>query len=148
MALVSISNLTRIFDVSKPWLNRLIERKPKALLTAGVAHVFLGEPEAWRSWTARADFEGLGNVSLLPLDVTDVSSIDRLSAEIGGKVDILINTASFVRPGGVMGQDAVFAKDAFEVNTIGFMRLAQGFGTGMAARAQDQIGRASRRGRG
>ncbi|WP_299692293.1 oligopeptide/dipeptide ABC transporter ATP-binding protein [uncultured Tateyamaria sp.] len=34
MALVSIRNLTRIFDVSKPWLNRLIERKPKALLTA------------------------------------------------------------------------------------------------------------------
>ncbi|MEL7126760.1 MAG: oligopeptide/dipeptide ABC transporter ATP-binding protein [Pseudomonadota bacterium] len=34
MAIVSIRNLTRIFDVSKPWLNRLIERKPKALLTA------------------------------------------------------------------------------------------------------------------
>mmetsp|Transcript_28784 Transcript_28784/g.54669 ORF Transcript_28784/g.54669 Transcript_28784/m.54669 type:complete len:321 (-) Transcript_28784:3551-4513(-) len=34
MSLVSIRNLTRIFDVSKPWLNRLIERKPKALLTA------------------------------------------------------------------------------------------------------------------
>ena len=34
MALVSIRNLTRIFDVSKPWLNRLIERRPRALLTA------------------------------------------------------------------------------------------------------------------
>ncbi|MEL6566413.1 MAG: oligopeptide/dipeptide ABC transporter ATP-binding protein [Pseudomonadota bacterium] len=34
MAIVSIRNLTRIFDVSKPWLNRLIERKPKALVTA------------------------------------------------------------------------------------------------------------------
>ncbi|MFL4470384.1 ABC transporter ATP-binding protein [Tateyamaria armeniaca] len=34
MALVSIRHLTRIFDVSKPWLNRLIERKPRALLTA------------------------------------------------------------------------------------------------------------------
>jgi peptide/nickel transport system ATP-binding protein len=34
MALVSIRNLTRIFDVSKPWLNRVIERKPRALLTA------------------------------------------------------------------------------------------------------------------
>src|SRR6056297_4353336 len=33
-ALVSVKNLTRIFDVSKPWLNRMIERKPKALLTA------------------------------------------------------------------------------------------------------------------
>jgi peptide/nickel transport system ATP-binding protein len=33
-ALISVRNLTRIFDVSKPWLNRVIERQPKALLTA------------------------------------------------------------------------------------------------------------------
>ena len=34
MALVSVRNLTRIFDVSKPWLNRVVERRPRALLTA------------------------------------------------------------------------------------------------------------------
>jgi len=34
MALVSIRNLSRIFDVSKPWLNRVIERLPRAQLTA------------------------------------------------------------------------------------------------------------------
>jgi len=34
MALVSIRNLSRIFDVSKPWLNRIIERRPKSQLTA------------------------------------------------------------------------------------------------------------------
>ncbi len=33
-SLVSVRNLTRVFDVSKPWLNRLIERAPMALLTA------------------------------------------------------------------------------------------------------------------
>jgi peptide/nickel transport system ATP-binding protein len=33
-ALVSVANLTRIFDVSRPWLNRLIEREPKAFLHA------------------------------------------------------------------------------------------------------------------
>ncbi len=33
-ALVSVINLTRIFDVSRPWLNRLIEREPKAFLHA------------------------------------------------------------------------------------------------------------------
>lgn len=32
--LVRISNLTRTFDVSRPWLNRLIEREPKAFLHA------------------------------------------------------------------------------------------------------------------
>ena len=34
MSLVSVQNLTRIFDVSKPWLNRVIERREKAFLTA------------------------------------------------------------------------------------------------------------------
>ena len=34
MALVSVAGLTRIFDVSKPWLNRVIERREKAYLTA------------------------------------------------------------------------------------------------------------------
>ena len=31
---VSIKGLTRVFDVSKPWLNRVLERRGKALLTA------------------------------------------------------------------------------------------------------------------
>jgi peptide/nickel transport system ATP-binding protein len=42
--LVRIANLTRIFDVSKPLLNRVIERLPKALLTA-VSDVSFDIPE-------------------------------------------------------------------------------------------------------
>jgi peptide/nickel transport system ATP-binding protein len=33
-ALISIKTLTRVFDVSKPWLNRVLERREKAYLTA------------------------------------------------------------------------------------------------------------------
>jgi oligopeptide/dipeptide ABC transporter ATP-binding protein len=33
-AYVKIKDLTRVFDVSKPWLNRVLERRSKALLTA------------------------------------------------------------------------------------------------------------------
>lgn len=32
--LIEVSNLTREFDVSKPWLNRMIEREPKQFLRA------------------------------------------------------------------------------------------------------------------
>ena len=122
-----------VSDARSPVALALVE----ALLAAGAAHVFVGEPEAWRHWPKRAAFEGRDDVSLLPLDVTDVTSVQKLSAEIGGKVDILINTASFTRPGGVIGNDTTFARDAMEVNTLGLMRLAQGFGPGMAARVQD-----------
>ena len=34
MSLVVVRGLTRVFDVSKPWLNRVIERLPKRKLTA------------------------------------------------------------------------------------------------------------------
>ncbi|MEO9650782.1 MAG: oligopeptide/dipeptide ABC transporter ATP-binding protein [Roseobacter sp.] len=34
MKLVQIKNLTRLFDVSKPWLNRVLEGRSKAFLTA------------------------------------------------------------------------------------------------------------------
>ncbi|WP_293451017.1 SDR family NAD(P)-dependent oxidoreductase [Planktotalea sp.] len=111
----------------------------QALLRAGAAHVFLGEPETWLSWPERAEFEGLDNVSILPLDVTDVSSVAKLAAEIGGKVDILINTASYARPGGILDTDTTFAGNSFEVNALGLMRLAQGFGPAMAGRVQDGI---------
>ena len=43
-ALISVRDLTRIFDVSKPWLNRVIERLPRALLTA-VSEVSFDVPE-------------------------------------------------------------------------------------------------------
>ncbi len=33
-AMVSVRNLTRRFDVSKPWLNRVVERLPRSILTA------------------------------------------------------------------------------------------------------------------
>lgn len=34
MTLVRVNHLTRVFDVSKPWLNRVTERLPKRMLTA------------------------------------------------------------------------------------------------------------------
>jgi peptide/nickel transport system ATP-binding protein len=44
MTLVSVRNLTRRFDVSKPWLNRVLERLPKRFLTA-VSDVSFDVPE-------------------------------------------------------------------------------------------------------
>lgn len=115
----------------------------KALLGAGATTIFIGEPEDWRNWEGRAALAALENVDLLPLDVTDTSSVTRLAAEIGGKVDILINTASFLRPGGVLGGDTVFARDSMETNVLGLMRLAQAFGPAMAGRTADGVNSAA-----
>jgi len=60
-ALVSIANLTRVFDVSKPWLNRLIERLPKRHLTA-VSEVSFDIPE--RSTYALVGESGSGKSTI------------------------------------------------------------------------------------
>ncbi len=44
MTLVAIRHLSKLFDVSKPWLNRVLERQPKQILTA-VSDVTFGIEE-------------------------------------------------------------------------------------------------------
>lgn len=110
----------------------------RALAKAGAETVFVGEAEAWRDNPVRAQLLALPQVQLVPLDVTNTASVTALAAQIGGKVDILINNARFVRPGGVIARgDTVFAQQELEVNYLGLMRLAQSFGPAMRARGTD-----------
>ena len=114
--------------------------RAKALLDAGAATVFVGEAEGWRPYLQREILAAMPGVTLLPLDVTDGSSVVELAGEIGGKTDILINNARFVRPGGILERgDTVFAREEMEVNYLGLMRLAQAFGPAMRARGADGV---------
>ena len=99
MALVSIRNLTRIFDVSKPWLNRLIERRPKALLTAvsdvsfeieeRTVYALVGESGSGKSTIGKM-LVGLlrpsdGNVDIRGIDLaheTDAARIESIRSDI------------------------------------------------------------------
>lgn len=115
-----------------------------ALLDAGAASVFVGESESWRPHANRDLLAVLEKVEILPLDVTDTASVEKLAGEIGGKTDILVNTARFVRPGGVLDRgDTAFAREEMEVNYLGLMRLAQAFGPVMCARTGDGVNSAA-----
>jgi len=70
-----------------------------AFSRANAALVFAGEAERWRHWPERDSLKEIDNVELVPLDVSDTQSVEELCGEIGGKVDILVNNARFVRPG-------------------------------------------------
>lgn len=110
----------------------------QALADAGASLIFIGEAESWRPYPHRAALEKIANVAILPLDVTDTASVTELAGEIGGKTDILINNARFVRPGGIMDRgDVIFSRDEMEVNFFGMMRLAQAFGPAMRGRGAD-----------
>lgn len=112
----------------------------RAFADAGATSIFVGEPEGWRPYPHRAALAAVSNVAIVPLDVTDTRSVCELAGEIGGKTDILVNNSRFMRPGGIMDRgDTVFARDEFETNVLGLMRLAQAFGPAMSGRGADGI---------
>ena len=112
----------------------------KSLVAAGAALIFIGESENWRPYPGKEAISQLEKVEVLPLDVTDTQSVKKLAGTIGGKTDILINNAHFIRPGGVIVRgDTSIAKDEIEVNYFGLMRLAQAFGPAMCARTADGV---------
>ena len=114
----------------------------EALIAAGADLVFAGFAEAWKP---SADLEALRKlpaVTLVALDVTEESSVRELAGSIGGKVDILVNTAEHHRAGTISSRPGVeSARAEMEVNYLGLLRLAQAFGPALKARAAD--GRAS-----
>ncbi len=112
----------------------------KAMADAGATMIFVGEAERWLPNANHSALSAIPGVEILPLDVTDTKSVNELAGEIGGKTDILINNARFIRPGGATTRaDTTFAHTEIEVNYMGLMRLAQAFGPGMCARTADGI---------
>lgn len=124
-----------VSDARNPNASALVE----GLFQAGAASVIVGECETWRPNPFRAAVLATG-AEILPLDVTDTVSVRQLAGEIGGKTDILINNARFLRPGGALARgDTAFARDEMEINYLGLMRLAQAFGPAMGARTADGV---------
>lgn len=110
----------------------------EALLAAGAAHVFLGLDEAWKPFPEAGKLAALPGVSVLPLDLRSDRSVADLATDIGGKVEILVNTADLPRPGPLMAPaSAAQAREMMEVSAFGLMRLMRGFAPAMAARGAD-----------
>jgi NAD(P)-dependent dehydrogenase (short-subunit alcohol dehydrogenase family)/uncharacterized OB-fold protein len=110
----------------------------RAAIDAGADMVWAGNCEPWKNppgWPAIAE---LPRTTLVPLDVTDTKSVNELAAELGFKVDIVINTAEHHRTFGLFGRAGVeTARAEMETNCFGLMRLAQAFGPIMQARGAD-----------
>lgn len=110
----------------------------KALVKAGADIVWVGHAEPWKKLPGLADIAALPQVTLVPLDVTDERSVRDLAGEIGGKVDIVINTAELHRAFGLSARRGTdVAKAEMEVNYFGLLRLAQAFGPALKGRAAD-----------
>jgi NAD(P)-dependent dehydrogenase (short-subunit alcohol dehydrogenase family)/uncharacterized OB-fold protein len=109
----------------------------KALLAAGADLVWVGVAEPWKRSAALDTIASLPEVTVVPLDVTDGRSVAELAGLIGGKVDILVNTAEVHRNRPVGARGLETARAEMEVNYFGLLRLIETFGPALKARAAD-----------
>ncbi len=110
----------------------------KALAAAGADLIWVGHTEPWKKFAGFDELAALPQVTLLPLDVTDSKSVHEIAAEVGGKVDILVNTAEYHRTFGIGNRPGVeTARAEMDVNYFGLLRLAQEFGPAMRSRGAD-----------
>ena len=112
----------------------------QSMVKAGADIVWVGHAEPWKKLPGWDDISKLPQVTLVPLDLTNGKSVDELSGEIGGKVDIVINNAEVHRTYGIgsrRGTDV--AKAEMDINYFGALRLAQAFGGALKSRAADGV---------
>jgi NAD(P)-dependent dehydrogenase (short-subunit alcohol dehydrogenase family) len=112
----------------------------KALADAGAELIWVGYAEPWKKFAGFDELSALRQVTLVPLDVTDSKNVRELAAEIGGKVDIVVNNAEVHRPFGIANRHGVeTARAEMDVNYFGLLRLAQEFGPPMRSRGADGL---------
>jgi NAD(P)-dependent dehydrogenase (short-subunit alcohol dehydrogenase family)/uncharacterized OB-fold protein len=109
----------------------------RALVAADADVIWIGEAEPWKKNAGLTALRELSQTMIVPLDVTDGKSVRELAAEIGGKVDIVINTADHHRTLAVGRAGIETAQLEMDVNYFGLLRLAQAFGPALKARAAD-----------
>ncbi|MBI3436247.1 MAG: SDR family NAD(P)-dependent oxidoreductase [Proteobacteria bacterium] len=110
----------------------------KACADAGASLIFVGIADAWKPFAGDAALKATARLEVVTLDLTDTQSVNTLAAQIGVRVDIVINTAEHVRPGGfISGGGVAVAREAMDLRYLGLMRLAQAFGPALRARAAD-----------
>ena len=101
----------------------------RALIDAEASLVWVGHAEPWKKFAGFAELQALPQVTLVALDLTDPRSVRETAASIGGRVDILINTAEVHRTHGISSRYGTdVAKLEMDVNYFGLLRLAQEFG--------------------
>jgi NAD(P)-dependent dehydrogenase (short-subunit alcohol dehydrogenase family) len=123
-----------ITDAKTPLGQALVQ----AIVAAGADLVWAGHAEPWKKPPGFERIASLPQVSLVPLDLTNSRAVKDLAGEIGGRVDILINTADHHRNFGISARDGVeTARAEMDINYFGLLRLAQEFGPAMRARGAD-----------
>jgi NAD(P)-dependent dehydrogenase (short-subunit alcohol dehydrogenase family) len=63
--------------------------------------IWVGHSEPWKKFKGFEELSKIPQVTLLPLDLTDSKNVREMAAEIGVKVDIVVNNAEHHRAFGI-----------------------------------------------
>ncbi|MBS9721828.1 SDR family NAD(P)-dependent oxidoreductase [Tianweitania sp. BSSL-BM11] len=109
-----------------------------ALHGAGAGEIIIGLSESWKPFAHRDALAAMDKVTIVPLDLTDERSVIDLARDHAAKIEILINTADYLRPGPLGGASSLnAAREAMERLYFGQLRLAEAFAPVMIARGAD-----------
>jgi NAD(P)-dependent dehydrogenase (short-subunit alcohol dehydrogenase family)/uncharacterized OB-fold protein len=116
----------------------------RLLLAAGAERIWVGHGKSGKMSPGCVELASLPRVVMQPLDLTDSKSVAHLAGDIGGQVDILINTAEVHRPYGITVRGGIAARSGIDdaraemdINYLGLLRLAQEMGPAMKSRKTD-----------
>jgi NAD(P)-dependent dehydrogenase (short-subunit alcohol dehydrogenase family)/uncharacterized OB-fold protein len=124
--------------------NPIGQAMARAFCDAGASTVFVGVAAPGKPFPGDAKLRATERLEIVPLDVTDTSSVADLAHTIGARVEILVNTADYMRPGGIVGlQGLEAAREGMEIRYFGLLRLAQCFGPLLRARGANEAGPAA-----
>jgi NAD(P)-dependent dehydrogenase (short-subunit alcohol dehydrogenase family)/uncharacterized OB-fold protein len=124
--------------------NTVGQAMAKAFSEAGASIVFVGIADPWKPFAGMAELSKVERIEIVPLDVTDTESVSELAAQNGGRIDIVVNTAEHVRPGGVIERgNLTVARDEMDIRYFGLLRLAQAFGPALRSRGADGVNSAA-----
>lgn len=116
----------------------------KALLKAGAKTVFLGNTDPLMRYVGQENIERMDGIEPVALNLTDTRNVQELAGQLGGRVDIVVNTAGFNRTGGVaFGGKLTDMQIGFDTEVSGLARLAQAFGPAMSGRSDDGVNSAA-----
>ena len=112
----------------------------RAFSDAGAGIVFVGVADSWKPFAGMDALRGIDRVEIVALDLTDTESVTEQAEQNGSRIDIIVNTAEHVRPGGILDRAGIVAaREVMDVRYFGLMRLAQAFGPTMRLRGADGI---------
>jgi NAD(P)-dependent dehydrogenase (short-subunit alcohol dehydrogenase family)/uncharacterized OB-fold protein len=124
--------------------NAVGQAMARAFVEAGASIVFVGIADPWKPFPGEGELRKLAGVEIVPLDLTDSESVTEQAQQNGVRVDIIVNTAEHVRPGGLIDRQGLsVAREEMDIRYFGLVRLAQAFGPVMRSRGADGVNSAA-----